>query len=329
MGRKIQLSHSFDEIICLDNLLLAWQEFRKGKKGKRDVQEFEFSLMDNLTALHQDLASGNYRHGSYQAFNICDPKPRNIHKASVRDRLVHHAVYRVLYPFFDQTFIANSFSCRKNKGTHRALNRFAKFAYQASQNNARTCWILKGDIRKFFASINHQVLKNILRRKISDEKILKLLDKIIDSFNSESGIGLPLGNLTSQLFVNIYLNEFDQFVKHNLKARHYIRYADDFVILTDDKVWLENQIWPIEKFLSERLKLTLHPNKIFIKTIASGIDFLGWTHFFDHRVLRTQTKKRMLKRIKDNFKPETVNSYLGLLKHGNTFKIRKEVLKYK
>jgi len=121
MGRKIQLSHSFDEIISLDNLLLTWQEFKKGKRGRCDVLEFEFNLMDNLTALHQDLANGNYCHGTYQAFNICDPKPRNIHKASVRDRLVHHAIYRILHSFFNRTFIADSFSCRNNKGTHKAI----------------------------------------------------------------------------------------------------------------------------------------------------------------------------------------------------------------
>ena len=139
-------------------------------------------------------------------------------------------------------------------------------------------------------------------------------------------VGLPLGNLTSQLLVNIYMNEFDQFVKHNLKVKHYIRYADDFVFLSHDKAWLEAQIPQIETFLSGCLTLSLHPEKVSITTVASGVDFLGWVNFPDHRVLRTTTKRRMFKKIKENSKPETVNSYLGLLKHGNTDKIKKMVI---
>jgi len=327
MSGKIQLGHTFNDIINLENLLLAWQEFRRGKRNKKDVQEFSLHIMDNIISLHNDLASGNYRHGGYHSFNISDPKPRNIHKASVRDRLVHHAIYRILYPFFDRIFIADSYSCRNGKGTHKALARFKKFAFESSQNNTRTCWILKGDIRKFFASINHLALKNILKGYISDNEILGLLDEVIDSFNSGKNgqIGLPLGNLTSQLLVNIYMNEFDQFVKHKLKAKYYIRYADDFVILSDNKKLLEKQIRRISDFLLDNLKLQLHPDKVYIKTLNSGIDFLGWVNFFDHRILRTKTKRRMLKRIFVNPKPETINSYLGLLKHGNTFKIKEEI----
>ena len=123
---KIQLTHKFEDIISVDNLLSAWQEFIKGKRKKKDVQEFQLNLMDNIFSLHSDLVSFTYRHGGYTAFNISDPKPRNIHKASVRDRLLHRALYRVIYPFFDKTFIADSFSCRLNKGTHKALNRFSK-----------------------------------------------------------------------------------------------------------------------------------------------------------------------------------------------------------
>lgn len=199
MNTKIQLTHKFEEIISLENLLLAWQEFVKGKRNKKDVQEFQLRLMDNLIVLNRDLATGNYRHGGYQAFKINDPKPRDIHKANVRDRLVHHAIYRILYPLFDRTFISDSYSCRIGKGTHKSLTRFKKFAYAISKNNSRTCWILKGDIRKFFASIDHDILKNVLAEYITDTKILRLLDEVIDSFDR----GLPLGNLTSQLLVNI------------------------------------------------------------------------------------------------------------------------------
>ena len=323
---KIQLSHNFEDIISTENLLEAWEEFVNGKRSKKDVQEFSLHLMDNILSLHQDLANHSYRHGGYKAFNISDPKPRSIHKANVRDRLIHHAIYRVLYPFFDRTFIADSFSCRLRKGTHKSLDRFRSFAYKASKNNTRTCWILKCDIRKFFANIDHAILMDMLREYIPDKSTLLLLSKVIESFSStRDGIGLPLGNLTSQLFVNIYMNNFDQFVKHKLKAEYYIRYADDFVLLHEEKSWLEEQMPHIQEFLEKQLHLMLHPAKFFIKTLASGIDFLGWVHFPDRKILRTTTKRRMTKRLREHPTPETYNSYLGLLSHGNTYKIQKGV----
>jgi len=323
---KIQLTHSYDDIISLENLLEAWKEFIKGKRNKKDVQQFSFQLMDNIFSLNKYLSNHTYRHGGYQAFNICDPRPRNIHKASVRDRLLHHAIYRKLYLFFDKIFIADSYSCRLRKGTHKAINRFRDLAYKVNRNNTRTCWVLKCDIKKFFASINHEILIDILRQYIPDKNILRLLKKVISSFETSLGKGLPLGNLTSQLLVNIYMNKFDQFIKHKLKARYYIRYVDDFVVLSENREWLEKQIPIIRDFLKKRLKLGLHPDKVFIKTIASGVDFLGWVNFSDHRVLRTATKRRMIKRTKVNLSSETVNSYLGLLKHGNAYKIKQEFL---
>ncbi len=303
-------------------MLEAWKEFIKGKRKRKDVQEFSLSLMDNIIQLHQELANHTYNHGSYQAFCINDPKPRQIHKSLVRDRLLHHAIYRQLYPFFDRTFVSDSFSCRLNRGSHKALSRFRKFGHQVSKNNTRTCWILKCDIRKFFENIDHEILSGILKKYISDRNIIWLLERVIFSFSSAPGRGLPLGNLTSQLFVNIYMNEFDQFVKHKLKTKYYIRYADDFVVFSQDKAWLEETLPKMGNFLKERLKLELHPNKIFIKTFSSGVDFLGWVHFPNHRVLRTTTKRRMLKTVKVGNKPEAMSSYLGLLKHGNTNKIK-------
>ncbi len=274
--------------------------------------------MSNILVLHRDLAEDRYCHGPYEAFKISDPKPRDIHKATVRDRLLHHALYRILYPRFDRTFIADSYSCREGKGTHKAMNRFRAFARQVSKNNTRTCFVLKCDIRKFFASIDHAALLTILSRYISDRRILGLLQNIIQSFHStELGKGLPLGNLTSQLLVNIYMNEFDQFTKHKLKAKHYIRYADDFVFLSNDRNTLLKMLPYMEAFLHERLRLQLHPNKVYIKTFASGVDFLGWVHFSDHRVLRTSTKRRMLKTIRRNQKSAALASYRGMLTHGN------------
>jgi hypothetical protein len=181
-----------------------------------------------------------------------------------------------------------------------------------------------------------------LEERITDKRIVNLLKAIITSFNSREStgltnptavgfvrpvaIGLPLGNLTSQLFCNIYMNDFDQFVKHKLKVKYYIRYADDFVIFSQDKKYLENVIYGIAEFLNNRLKLALHPDKVFIKTLSSGMDFLGWVHFFDYRVLRTVTKKRMFKKLKEDCKPPVVNSYLGFLKHGNTGKIKDRIM---
>ncbi|OHB17429.1 MAG: hypothetical protein A2913_00495 [Parcubacteria group bacterium RIFCSPLOWO2_01_FULL_40_65] len=319
---KIVFRHSFEKIISIENILEAWKEFVKGKRNKKDVREFYSGLMDNILELHSDLENQTYQHGGYKAFRINDPKPRSIHKASVRDRLLHRAVYRVLYPFFDKIFISDSFSCRNDKGTHKALNRFRSFAYKVSKNNTRTCWVLKCDIRKFFENINHDILLEILNKYIPDKNIIWLLEKIIRGFSSKPNTGLPLGNLTSQLLVNIYMNKFDQFVRHKLKVKYYIRYADDFVVLLDDKNWLEKKIEPIRNVLTKNLKLEFHPDKVFIKTLASGLDFLGWVHFPDCRILRTTTKTRMFKRIKESPIAETLNSYLGLLKHGNTQKIK-------
>jgi len=325
--RKI-FTHTYEHIISLENLLEAWKGFVKGKRLRRDVQEFERYLMSNIISLHEDLTAKRYRHSAYEAFNISDPKPRHIHKASVRDRLLHHTLYRALYPFFERTFMSDSYSCRLGKGTHRAINRFRAFGYKASRNHTKTVWVLKGDVRKFFASINQDVFLKIIGSYIPDADMIWLISQVVGSFSSTiKGVGLPLGNLTSQLFVNVYMNEFDQFMKHKIKARYYIRYADDFVVLSQDKEWLEATIPHIRDFLQEKLRLELHPDKVSIETIASGVDFLGYVLFPHHRVLRTATKRRMLKRISERPTCESVNSYLGLLRHGNSFTLQEEVRK--
>ena len=327
---RIGFNQTYDTIISLDNLLLAWEEFKIGKKSRKDVQEFERNLMTNIISLHQDLVNKTYRHSQYEAFKISDPKPRDIHKAKVRDRLLHHAIYRVLYPFFDKTFIADSYSCRVNKGTHKAIDRFRQFTYKVSKNHTRTAWVLKCDIRKFFASIDQKVMLEIIKDYIPDKDIFSLLSEIVGSFHStEKGKGLPLGNLTSQLFINIYMNEFDQFMKHKIKAKYYIRYADDFLILSDDKRWLIDILPKISDFLENKLNLHLHPKKVSITTIASGVDFLGWILFPDHRVVRTITKQRMFRGIKKKQgSPQTVQSYLGLVSHGNAKKLKGNIESY-
>jgi len=327
---KKAFNNKYEDIISIENLLEAWKEFINGKKKKEDVLEFQKNLMSNIISLHYDLMNKLYKHGEYKAFNISDPKPRNIHKASVRDRILHRAIYRKPYPFFDRTFISDSFSCRNFKGTHKALNRFRDFGRKVSKNNTKTCWVLKGDIRKCFASIDHQILIKILKEYIKDENIIWLLEQIIDSFNTKDkiNVGLPLGNLTSQLFINVYLNKFDQFVKHKLKIKYYIRYADDFVILDTDKDYLWKLVPKIVDFLEEELKLTLHPDKLFVKTLASGVDFLGWVHFTNHRVLRTATKKKMFRNLNSKEgkqKEDSIASYLGMLSWGNGYKLQEQI----
>jgi RNA-directed DNA polymerase len=336
-----EVTHIFDKIISLENLFLAWQEFKKGKRKKKDVIEFEFNLEDNIFKLHWLLESNHYRHDRYQCFSICDPKPRTIHKASVRDRILHHAVFRVLYPIFDPSFIYDSYSCRLNKGTHRGVDRLGRFAERAGRHYRNNCFILKCDISKFFASIDHDILKNLIRRPISDARALKLLDIIIDSYNNKNfghKKGVPLGNLTSQLFANIYLNELDNFIKHNLKIKSYLRYTDDFIMVHQDENYLKKLIPKINEFLKKNLKLDLHPEKVTIRKFGQGADFLGYVTLPFYRVLRTKTKRRMFKKLEfrslqadageisgQSFE-QVRQSYLGVLRHCSSAGLKKLIL---
>ena len=301
--------------------------FVPGKRKRADVQEFQLRLTNNILSLHRDLKNNTYRHGGYEHFVVTDPKRRDINKASVRDRLVHHAIYRILYPCYDRKFINDSYSCRNNKGTHRAITKFKKFAGKISQNNTKTCWVLKCDIRKFFASIDQAILLKILEKNITDPATLELLIKVISSFNSGViGVGLPLGNLTSQLLVNIYMNEFDQFVKHKLNMKYYIRYADDFVILNQNRNQLLKTFQLTERFLEARLKLKFHPKKVSITTFVSGVDFLGWVHFPHRSVLRAVTRKRVMRRLDNpDISESSRQSYLGLLSKGDTFDLQNKL----
>lgn len=305
---------------------MAWEHFLRGKKHKKDVMIFQAEFTANIADLYRSLVNYTYKHGSYSAFNISDPKPRNIHKAIVRDRLLHHLIYKELYQYFDSKFIYDSYSCRENKGTHRALNRFRYFTRKVSKNDSQTCYVFKCDIKKFFASIDHKILVKILKRHIEDLDIIWLLNEVIASFNSaHSGVGMPLGNLTSQLLVNVYMHEFDMYLKQELRVKYYIRYADDFVILSDNREYLNFLLPKISEFLQKKLKLTLHEHKVYIKTHASGLDFLGWVHFPHHRQIRTTTKRKIIRKLKGYPKPNTIISYKGLLSYGNTYKLQKQL----
>ncbi len=305
---------------------------------------FERFLEDNLFSLYSNLQDKTYQHGEYQSFYVRDPKLRHIHKALVKDRVIHHLVSSILEKIFEKTFYAHSYSCRTNKGTHKAVQSFIQFARKASHNNTSPLFVLKCDIKKFFASVDQQILINLLKTRIKDSDFMWLLKEIIESFNSEHSLGplfpakgMPIGNLTSQLFANIYLDPFDQFIKHQLKIKYYIRYADDFVILSNDKHYLENILLQIEQFLGQTLKLSIHPNKITIRSYYLGIDFLGYIVFPYFVLPRTKTKRRIFRKIYQKVQlvkskkmsieafQQTIDSYLGYLSHAHSFKLSQQL----
>ena len=311
----------FQKIIAPENLFSAWKEFKKDKTSKKDVLKFEYNLEENIFTLYRELKRKTYHHCGYFGFYIHDPKRRHIHKALVRDRIVHHALFLLLNPMFEPTFIYDSYSCRKGKGTHRAVNRLRGIFRKVSKNKTKTCHVLKCDIKKFFESVNHKTLIEILKRKIKDKDVIWLVEKIINSFNP----GIPIGNLTSQLFANIYLNELDQFIKHKLKAKFYIRYTDDFIIVNNEEVELVKWLKDIKTFLNQILKLELHPKKIILQKYHQGVDFLGYIQFPHHRLLRTKTKRRIFKRIRKGINEQSLQSYLGVLSHANSHKISEAI----
>lgn len=290
----------FEEIVSYENLLCAWEDFIKGKRKRGDINAFARTLSDGLWQLHFDLKNGTYLHGAYDEYVICDPKKRIIHKASVRDRVVHRLLYNELYTYFDKRFIYDSYSSRKGKGTHRARDRFKHFTDKVSKNYTKQCFVLKFDIQKCFASIDQGALLSLLKRNIADEKLFELIQIIVESFER----GLPLGNLTSQLFINVYLHELDLFCKHELHAKHYLRYADDVVIMATDKYELGVVYENISLFLKEELSLTTH--KRIITTAYHGIDVLGVIFFPRYGILRKRTRRR-IERIHDGNDLNTKN----------------------
>lgn len=277
--------------VCNPELLFsAWDEFKRGKSRKIDVLNFEHNLEQNIFELFRDLSNKTYKHRPYEGFYVYDPKRRHIHKASVRDRVLHHAIFNVLNPIFEPTFIPTSFSCRIGKGTHKGVTALSNMIRRVSLNYTQPCFALKCDVRKFFDSVDQKILISILKRKIRDRDFLWLLEEVIHSFSSEQSDlfnqkGLPIGNLTSQIFANIYMNDFDQFVKNELKARYYVRYTDDFIILSHNETELKPILIKIETFLKDRLQLSLHPEKVTIKKYGHGVDFLGYVELYDFPIL--------------------------------------------
>jgi retron-type reverse transcriptase len=321
----------FDKMISSEYLFKSWDLFRRGKRHKLEVQIFERHREDNIFALQEELRALSYVHGPYTQFDVFDPKRRHISAACVKDRLVHQLVYGLLYELFDKKFIFHSFASRLGKGTHAGSLCLSNMIRKVGRNDSRHCFSLKMDISRFFDNIDLPILKHLIRQVISDEKLLVIIDIIIDSFQTSATkkIGVPLGNLTSQLFSNIYLHELDMFVKHHLKQKFYLRYCDDFIFLSHNASELKALLPVIESFLRDSLKLELHPKKIISRSARHGIDFLGYLHFPHHRLMRPVTKRRMIRKLNTSLRlfhldrlslsslNQSLQSYLGILLHAN------------
>ncbi len=324
-------------IISAENLFAAWEVFKRDKRNKPDVAEFEQKVEQHIFQLRRDLRDKTYKHGPYYGFWVHDPKRRRIHKATVRDRVLHHAIFRIINPVFEPTFIPTSFSCRVGKGTHKGVESVRDMLRAESKNGAEQCWVLKCDIRKFFDSVNHSVLLGILKRRIKDEDAFGLLTKIVESYSTADGKGIPIGNLTSQMFANIYMGEFDHFVKHSLRVKRYARYTDDFVVVSRDKAYLESLLPPMREFLGEKLKLELHPQKVTVRKYRQGADFLGYVVLPYHTALRTRTKKRMFRKMAERAAAYhsggiskaafegALSSYLGVLSHADAYDLSNDL----
>ncbi len=281
----------FETTCSFRSLLAAYHRARRGKQSREEVARFGWNLEANLFALRDELLGGIYAHGPYRRFVVSDSKRREIKAAPFRDRVVHQAVTAALEPVCERGFIFDSYACRKRKGTHAALRRFESFIRPSS-------YVLLCDISKYFATIRHETLLVLIERRIRDRQMIALCRTIIDSCEEEHGRGIPIGNLTSQLFANLYLNELDQFVKHVLRARRYVRYMDDFLIVSENKRFLNEARALIAEALVARLGLALHPKKAQIAPVSAGVDFLGYRVFPHHRLLRKSTVKRFVKRTR-------------------------------
>lgn len=287
MKRKGYLIESIADI---DNLRLAYWKAQKGKKDKRDVLLFSKNIDRNLATLGLEISTGDLKIGDYYYFKIFDPKERQICAASFRERVLHHAIMNVCHAEFESFQIFDSYACRKNKGTYAAIERAKKFTKQYQ-------WYLKLDIRKYFDNINHQILKAQLRRKFKDAALLALFDNLIDSYELDRGLGLPIGNLTSQYFANHYLAVADHYAKEQLKAPAYVRYMDDIVIWHSDKNRLLQIGKAFEGFCNTTLKLEL--KQFCLNYTAKGLPFLGYLLFPNKIRLAKRSKKRFLTKLKD------------------------------
>ena len=343
-----RIGNLWETVTSFENLLLAFRKARRGKRRRPPVADFELEMEKQLLALQRELRQGEYTPGEYRLFAIYERKPRIIAAAPFKDRVVHHALLNVIEPPIDSRFIFDSYACRKGKGVHAAVARYQQWAN-------RHVYALKMDIARYFPSIDHGLLKQKLHRLIKDRNVLALLDKIIDSSPAvlpdtplayfpgddlftplEHRIGLPIGNLTSQFFANLFLNDFDHFIKENLKIDSYLRYVDDMVVLGDSK----SQLVEVRELVRDRLnldRLTLHPRKAHIVPVKDGLDLLGYHVFPKQRRLRNDNGWRFIRKLRrfakayangtmdwDDFNP-SVQSWIGHAAHADTMGLRESI----
>jgi retron-type reverse transcriptase len=346
----------FTRVCTFENLLLAARKASRGKRFRDNILTFNAVLEKEILLLQKQLRSQTYRPGSYMAFYIYEPKKRLISAAPFRDRVAHHALCNVIEPIFESGFIFDSYANRKWKGTHRAVDRYTEFS-------RKNHYVLKCDIKKFFPSMDHVILLEIINRKIKCPETLWLIRTIIEGSNPQEPVldyypgddlftpverrkGLPIGNLTSQFFANIYLSPLDHFVKERLRCRYYIRYVDDFVIFSDEKEQLWEIMSRIGQFL-DGLRLRLHPKKCFVVPVPEGMDFLGYRVFPTHRRIRAETLRRFLKRLRNLYREcradlsglldrkaedspynavrASLAAWLGHAMHADTFRLREKL----
>jgi retron-type reverse transcriptase len=338
--------HLWIDVIDFDNLYLAARQAQRGKRYRDNVLAFNDRLETNLLELQQELIAQTYQPGAYKTFQIVEPKKRMISAAPYRDRVVHHALCNVIAPIFEATFTGDSYANRRGYGTHRALRRFTEYARGHR-------YVLQCDIRKYFPSIDHEILKATIRRKIKCPHTLWLIDTIIDASNEQEAVtaffpgddlftpfmrrrGLPIGNLTSQFFANVYLNGFDHFVREELLLRWYLRYVDDFALFSDDRAFLADARLRIEEHLAG-LRLEIHPVKSQLFETRKGANFLGFRVLPDRIRVRAENLRRARRRIRryqaafrDGGLPlgkltECMRSWIAHLEHGDTWRLRERM----
>ena len=339
--------------ICeYENLNNAFNQAKKNKRYRNDVLTFSSNLEENLLVLQNELISKSYKVGKYKDFYIHEPKKRLIMALPFRDRVVQWAIHLVINDFYERTFITHNYACITNRGTHIAVKNMHRWIKHVHRKEYKKYYYLKMDIAKYFYRIDHDDLVRILKKKIKDPDTIWLMETIIRSdhkfgleLNHDDDVrvnhkGIPIGNLTSQLLANIYLNELDQFVKREMKIKYYMRYMDDFVILNDDKEVLIIVRIIIEKFLAKELKLQLN-NKTCIRPISLGLEFLGYRVWWSHIKLKKKTALRMKRNLKRNLNQfnkkmidytianSTFQSYKGILKHCNSYRLLEKIQKFK
>lgn len=295
-----------ESIDCsLANIWRSWYAFRRGKKRSFELDVFFYNLEGNLLSLRQDLVNNTYKHGTYGTFMITDTKKRTISVAQTRDKIVHRLLYDYLVEQFDRTFIYDTWSCRKEKGLIRAIERT-----QENLMKYRYGYVWRGDIAKFFDNVDQKVLKKQIRRRIKDKNALKIIDEVIKSYSSYiTEKGMPIGNLTSQIFTNIYLHELDRYINHVIKPLAYIRYGDDFIVIFNDLKHLQLCRKHLVVFIDQMLKISIHATNDIIVPVLRGIHFLGCDIYPNGRRLR----KRVYNRIKQRLNYQNSSSYRAIV----------------